>query len=413
MVAVFLTALTASTAVTAQTIAITGGTVVTVSGARIPNGTVIIRDSMIAAVGGADVAVPAGATRIDATGKIVTPGLINASAIVGLIEVGSVDGTNETSEHREVAASFDVAEGIDPASVLIPITRVEGVTSVLMVPSGSFVSGQSVFADLAGSTIEEMVAKNPVAMHVSLDEGAKGAGQGARAGTLDRLRTLLNDAREYARRKADFQHAQMQPLSAPAAELEALQPVLAGRLPLVISADRVFDIRSALRVAREFHLRVILSGAAEGWEIADEIARANVPVLMVPLSNIPSFDALGARYENAARLAAAGVKIAIVSGDQGHNARLMRQEAGNAVSYGLPYDAALRAVTLSPAEILGVQDRYGSLETGRIANVVVWSGDPFEFSTGVEHVFIRGREIPLTSRQTELLDRYRTLPTRQ
>ncbi len=393
----------------AQIVAITGGTVVTVSGARIPNGTVIIRDSLIAAVG-ANLAIPAGATRVDATGKIVTPGLINASARVGLVEVGSVNGTNETGVRRDVAPSFNVAEGINPASTLIPVTRVEGVTSALVVPGGSFISGQSVFADLAGSTVEQMVVRNPVAIHVSLDEGSRGAGEGSRAGTLARLRTLLTDAREYARRRADFQRAQMQPLSAPAAELEALQPVLAGRLPLIISASRVFDIRSALRVAREFNLHVILSGAAEGWEIADEIAQAGVPVLMVPLSNIPTFDALGARYENAARLVAAGVKIAIVSGDDAHNARLMRQEAGNAVSYGLPYDAALRAVTLAPAEILGVAARYGSLEAGRIANVVIWSGDPFEFSTGVEHVFIRGREIPLTSRQTDLLERYRTLP---
>ena len=390
----------------AQVTAITGGTIVTVSGERIPNGTLLMRDSTIVAIG-AGVASPEGAVRIDATGKIVTPGFINASAQVGLIEVSLGTGTQEIAVRREVAASFNVAEGINPASVLIPVTRIEGITSALLVPQGAFVAGQSVFASLAGETMEAMIVRNPVAMHVTLDESSRGAGDGARAGTLARLRRLLEDAREYARRRADFDRGQMRELSAPAAELEALQPVLAGRLPLIVTAHRVFDIRSALRLGREFNLRLILSGAAEGWQIADEIARAQVPVLMVPLANIPTFNALGARYENAARLAAAGVRLAIVSGDGQHNARLIRQEAGNAVSYGLPYDAALRAVTLGPAEILGVADRTGSLQVGRFADVVVWSGDPFEFSTAVEHVFIRGREIPLTSRQTELLERYR------
>src|SRR5262249_15851260 len=184
-------------------------------------------------------------------------------------------------------------------------------------------------------------------------------GENSRAGALERLRHILDDAREYQRRRADFQRAAMQPLAAPAAELEALQPVLAGRMPLVITANRVFDIRNALRVPREYNLKGSLAECAERGEIADGSARAHVPALIVPLSNIPSFNALGARYENASQLVAAGVQIAIVSGDNSHNARLVRQEAGNAVSYGLPYDAALRAVTLAPAQILGVQDRYG------------------------------------------------------
>ena len=208
----------------------------------------------------------------------------------------------------------------------------------------------------------------------------------------------------------------MRDLAAPAADLEALQPVLAGRLPLVITANRVFDIRNALRLAREFNLKVILHGAAEGWQVADEIARAGVGVILEPETDVPTFDQLGARYSNPARLARAGVRLAIVGGGDGDgtvfNTRLIRQEAGNAVATGLDWDAALRAVTLSPAEMFGVADRYGSLDAGKIANVVVWSGDPFEFSTGVEHVFIRGREVPLTSRQTELLERYRTLPPR-
>ena len=194
----------------------------------------------------------------------------------------------------------------------------------------------------------------------------------------------------------------MQPLSAPVADLEALLPVLRGELPLVAVANRRSDIETALRIGREYKLKLILAGAAEGWEIADQIARGGVPVLVEPLDNIPSYDALGIRYENAALLAKAGVKVVLMETDT-HNARNLRQQAGNAVSYGMTWDQALRAVTLSPAEVFGVADRYGSLEPGKVADVVVWSGDPFE-------LLIRGKEIPLRSRQTELFERYKKLP---
>jgi imidazolonepropionase-like amidohydrolase len=401
----------APAAARAQTIAIVGGRVLPVSGPPIESGTVLIRDGVIAAVG-ADVTVPANARRIDARGRTVAPGLIHAASQVGLVEVPLWTNTRETQVESVVAASFNVAEGLNPASTLIPVTRIEGVTTAILRPGGPFVAGQSVLADLDGATIEQMIVLNPAALHVRLDEESRAAGGGARAATAARLRRLLADAREYGRRRGEYERRQMRELSAPVAELEALQPVLAGRLPLVVTAHRVFDIRNALRLAREFNLRLILEGASEGWQIADEIARAGVPVLVVPLSNLPMFNTLGARYENAALLAAAGVRLAIVSDDASHNARLIRQEAGNAVRFGLPWDAALRAVTLGPAEVFGVADRYGSLQPGRVANVVVWSGDPFEFSTAVEHVFIRGREVPLSSRQTELRERYRNLPSR-
>jgi imidazolonepropionase-like amidohydrolase len=393
----------------AQTIAITGGTVYTVSGPKIEHATVIIRDGRITAVG-TSVTVPAEATRIDATGKWITPGLIDGGGQMGLVEIGAVPGTREGRMQGDtIAAAFNVAEGINPASQVIPVTRIEGITTTLAAPGGNLVSGQAVLIDLDGSTIEQMLVKSPVGIVADLSENGKDEGGGSRASVVQRLRATFRDALEYERRRIDYRRAQIEQLSASEADLEALLPVLHGELPLIAIANRRSDIESALRLAREFKLRLILAGAQEGWEIGAAIAAAGVPVLVQPLDNIPSYDALGVRYENAAALARAGVKVVLLENDT-HNSRNIRQEAGNAVSNGLPWDQALRAVTLSPAEVFGVADRYGSLEVGKVANVVVWSGDPFEFSTGVEHVYIRGREIPLTSRQRELFERYKKLP---
>jgi imidazolonepropionase-like amidohydrolase len=393
----------------AQTIAITGGTVYPVSGPKIENATVVIRDGRIAAVG-ANVAVPQGATRIDAAGKWVTPGLIDGWGQMGLREIQAVQNTNESQQRGDdVAAAFNVLEGLNPASTLIPVTRMEGVTTTLAVPNGSLIWGQAAVIDLDGATIEAMRVKSPAAMVVDLSEGSKDAGGGSRAGVAQRLRRVFNDALEYARRRNDYSRRQMQDLGASAADLEALLPVLRGQLPLIAYANRRSDIETALRIAHEYKVRLILSGGAEGWMIPGEIAAAGVPVLVEPLDNIPSYDALGIRYENAPLLNKNGVKVALMETTT-ENSRDLRQQAGNAVASGMPWDQALRAVTLTPAEVFGISDRYGSLEAGKVANVVVWSGDPFEFSTGVEHVFIRGKEVPLRSRQTELLERYKTLP---
>jgi imidazolonepropionase-like amidohydrolase len=393
----------------AQTIAITGGSVYPVSGPKLERATVLIRDGRIAAVG-TSVAVPRGATVIDATGRWVTPGLIDGAGQMGLVEINAVAATNDGSVRDDtVAAAFNVAEAINPASTLIRVTRVEGVTTTLATPGSGLIRGQGVLIDLAGTSLEAMLVKSPAVMVAELSEETKAAGGGSRAGAAARLRRVLDDAREYGHRHADWARNDIHPLAAPAADLAALGPVLAGELPLVVVANRRSDIATALRIGREYHLKLVLAGAREAWQLAPEIARANVPVLVEPLNDIPSYDALGSRYENAALLARAGVKVALLETDT-HNARNLRQQAGNAVAYGMSWDAALRAVTLSPAEIFGVADRYGSLDAGKVANVVVWSGDPFELGTAAEQVFIRGKKIPLESRQTELLERYRVLP---
>jgi imidazolonepropionase-like amidohydrolase len=300
---------------------------------------------------------------------------------------------------------------VDPASIAIPVARLEGVTSSISKPAVGLFPGQAVLLDLAGDRVEDMVAQSPVAMMVDLGQGGKPAGGGSRGRTLQRFRRIMRDALEYDRRRDDFRRNQMQPLAASADDLEALLPVLRGRLPLFVIANRRSDLENALKVAREFDLKIVIWGGAEGWQVAPELARAKVPVLLEPLTNVPRFEALNARLDNATLLWKAGVKVGVAQQDAALF-RDLRQAAGNEVRNGMSWDAALRSVTLSTAEAAGVADRYGSLEAGKVANVVVWSGDPLEFSSKVNHLYIRGREIPLVSRQTELLDRYRTLPPR-
>jgi len=393
----------------AQTIAISGGIVYPVSGPKLERATVLIKAGRIAAVGTA-VAIPEGALRVDATGMWVTPGLIDGAGQLGLTEIDGAAGTNDAGVKNDtVAAGFNVLEAINPASTLIPITRVAGVLTALATPESGLIRGQAILIDLDGATVEAMLVKSPVAVVAELSERTKDMGGGSRAASAARLRHVLDDALEFGRRRADWSRAQIQPLAAPAADLAALGPVVRGELPLLVIANRRSDIETALRIGRDYRLKLILGGAAEAWQIAEQIARARVPVLIEPLDDVPSYDRLTTRLENAALLAKAGVRIALLETDT-HNSRNLRQQAGNAVANGLSWDGALRAVTLTPAEIFGVASRYGSLDSGKVANVVVWSGDPFELSTRVAHVFIRGKEIPLTSRQTELLERYRRLP---
>ena len=393
----------------AQTIAITGGSVHTGSGQAIPNGTVLLRDGKIVAVG-SGVAIPADAQRIDAAGKWVTPGLFHGYSTIGttLFMSGSLDKVQENRRAGDVSASFRVAEGIDPAIMTIPVARLEGITTTVTVPEGGLLSGQAALLDLAGERLEDLVVSPGIAMVAVLTESSKSAGGGSRAGVLERLRLLFRDAREYARRRQDFRIARIQPLAAPASELEALLPVLDGRQPLLVAATRRGDIEAALRLKREFGVRLVLTGALEGWTIADQLARDGVPVGLAPLANVPSFDAPKARLDNATLLRKAGVAVFIIQGDRAHY-RDLRQAAGNAVRSGLSWEDALAAVTRVPATVYGVAGTHGTLQPGRVANVVIWSGDPFELSSEAEHVFIHGREMPRTSRQTELRERYRTL----
>jgi imidazolonepropionase-like amidohydrolase len=414
ILAAMLVAATSSVA-GAQTIAITGGRVYPVSGPMIENGTVLIRDGRIVAVG-AGVVVPADAQRIDATGKVVTPGLVNAATQLGLVEIGAVQSTREAQARGRdgIAAAYRPWEGLNPTSVLVAPARNAGVTTVLVTPSGGLISGQAGVIHLVPGTAVDMLLKAPVAMVASLSP-ARGPTGTPRAETIMRLREILDDARVYRTRHADFERAQTRALAAGRLDLDALLQVLDGRIPMLVEAEKASDIEAAMRLAKDYGFRLIILGGAEAWQLADKLSVARVPVLTGAMNNNPeSFVALGQRQENAAILSKAGVSVSVIGnaggGEDAFNVRNVRFEAGNAVAYGMEWNAALRSITLTPAETFGVADRVGSLAPGKVADVVIWSGDPLEFSSHPEHVFVRGQEIREPSRQDLLEERYKTLP---
>src|SRR5690348_9120370 len=391
----------------ADSYAITGGTVITLGVAgKIEHGTVIIRDGKIAAVG-ANVAIPADAKRIDATGKMVTPGIIDPESVFGLDEVDQVSQTQDgylTSTH--FTASFDPTAGINPRSMVIPVNRVEGVTRAVVAGgnNSSILQGLASVISLDGT--EGYVLKDPVALFVALGESGQKTAGGARGATLMVLREAFEDAKDYAANRAAYDKAGRRAYSLSRADLEALQPALKGELPVVMQVDRASDIEAAMSLAAEFKLKLVISGGAEAWMVADELAKAKVPVILNPTRDLPeAFESLGASFEDAARLQKAGVLIAFETGDS-HKSWNVRQFGGIAVSNGLPWIEAVKAMSLNPARIYGLDKNVGSLEAGKDADLVVWSGDPLELTTFADAVFIRGEPVPMVSRQTELRDRY-------
>lgn len=412
----FLAAIAATASTSAQTVAIVGGKVYPVSGAPIENGTVVISNGRITAVG-TNVPIPAGAQRIDATGKIVTPGFVNSSTQLGVQEIGFGGPPTDPSARGKdnIAAAFTVWEGLNPNSVLLAPARKEGITSFVIIPTGGLISGQAALADVVPGTTSDMIIRAPVAMVAEIGN-AQQAGLGSRGELIVKLREILEDVRYFQTHRDAFDRAQTRQFAASRLDLQALIPVVEGRLPLLLNVNRESDIDAAMRLAREYNVKLMIAGGAEAWMMADKLAAARVPVLTGAMNNIPDdFASLGQRQENAGLLRKAGVQVALIGNagggdEEAFNVRNLKQEAGNAVAYGMTWDDALRAVTLTPAEIFGVADRVGSLQAGREGNVVVWSGDPFEFTTRAEHVFVRGREYNDKTRQDLLIERYRNLP---
>ncbi len=384
-------------------LAIVGGTVHTVSGPPLEGATVLVEDGRVTAVG-IDINIPSGAERIDATGHIVTPGLFDAWTGLGLVEISGVDHTNDADDGRphSIRASHRVVDSYNPESSLISIQRAHGLTSVGIMPRGGVISGQGAVYDLGS----RRAVRAPVGFVAHF--GARSGG--SRSATLAKLREVITEARFYAANKSSYRQNRTRPLSLGHVDLAALTPLVRGKVPILLRVNRRVDIVRALDFAQEMKVKLVLVGGAEAWLEASRIAEAGVGIILDPSSNAPSnFDSIRSRSDSAALLEKAGVRVAI-STFSSHNARKLRQWAGNAVRAGMSHEAALRAVTRSPAELLGVSDR-GVIQPGKVANLVIWSGDPFEFSTRILRVLLAGKPIDLKHRQRALFDRYRTLPT--
>ena len=390
-------------------IAITHGKVY-VPGGRPPidDGTIVIQRGKIVSVG-KDVVAPPGARVIDAHGKMVTAGFIDASTGVGVLDIDEEPQTDDRDVRGHVTPALRMGDGYNARSAMIPIVRAGGVTSVVVAPGRGILGGQSAFADLAGDDEPAALVRPVLAQSAILDEGEAESSTGTRGAMWLTLREALEDARFYGTHKAQYDANGSRHLSLSRTGLEALQPVVKGEQVLVVEAHRASDIEAALHLADELKLKIVLSGASEAWMVAGELARRKIPVIVNPLENLPTrFDRLHSRSDNAAILSGAGVPV-IISTYAAHQSRLLWQHAGNAVRTGMDHDEAIRSVTETPAAAFGLKG-YGRLEPGAVANVVVWSGDPLQIGSRAEHVIIHGREQSLETRQTLLLDRYRTLP---
>ncbi len=385
----------------AECVALVGGELV-LPGSRPAPGTLVLENGRVAGAGAA-AAVPAGCREVPLPHRVVTAGLIDVSSSIGLSEINLEPQTQDTDAGGTdpVRAAFRAADGYNPRSVLIPVARAGGVTSALVAPAGGLVAGQAAWVDLAGLTQAESVRKAPVALVVGLDGPAGTA--------LRRVRELLEDARLFATRREAWEKGESRAFPWSRSDLEALRPVIEKQIPLLVAADRASDIEALLGLAKEQSVRVVVRGGAEAHLLAPQLAAAGVGVIVDPLVFGPgSYDQIHARADNAARLHAAGVTV-VISTFSGHNLRRLRLLAGNAVRAGLPWEAALDAITAAPARLFDME-RHGALVPGSEANVVVWSGDPLEIGTRVEALYVRGRAVSLRSRQTELYERYRALP---
>ncbi len=394
------------------TFALTNATIETVTKGVIQNGTVIITNGKITAVG-TSVTVPAAAQVIDCKGLWIYPGMIDSFTQLGLSEVASDPRTRDFEEVGDIIPQVHAITAVNPNSALIPVTRISGVTTVIAAPRGSLVSGTAALIDLHGYTPDQMFAGFEGVVLQFPDVGRRGFFDRRTDDELkkdyEKKLNKLNEAWDRALEYHKIDSASKSKGLAYYPEMEALLPVIRGERALMIQADAAKDILNALQWVKERQVKkVILVGVMEGWRVAAEIAKANIPVVTGPILELPSrdYDRYDKAYANAGLMKKAGVKVALCTQEARGNVRNLPYHAAFAASYGLGREDALKAVTIVPAEIFGVADRMGSIEAGKDATLFISDGDPFETKTNIKQVFIDGWKIPMVSRQTELYDEF-------
>ncbi len=407
-----------------QTYAIQGAKIYTLAGPPIENGTVVIRDGKITAVG-ADVSVPRGAEVIDASGLQVYPGLFDPFSHLGLIEVSAVRATRDTTELGGYKPHLKAATAVHPASEHIPVTRANGITHALTAPLGGVISGQAALIHLAGWTIEEMAIETSVAMILNWPI--------IESGSFDfstftfKPKPFIEAKKEHDKRVAELEdwmeaarhYAQAAEKGAAGKverdlKLEALVPVVQGKKLVIVRANSKRSIQDAVTFAGKHNLKIIIAGGTEAWKVKDLLKEKNIPVILSPTQRLPAGgDAPYDRpFSLPGELHAAGIKIAFATFATfgSVHARTLPYEAANAVPYGLPWEEALKAVTLYPAQMLGVDDRLGTIEVGKLANLIVTDGDPLEIQTEVRYLFINGQPTSTDNKHRRLYEKYRARP---
>ena len=415
-----------STSAFGKIYAIKNATIVTVTNGIIENGIIILENDKISAIG-KNITIPSSAEVIDATGLFVYPGLIDAGSNLGLTEIGAVTPTNDYSEMGSYNPHIQATVAVNPHSVHIPITRVNGITSALILPGGGVISGQCAVLNLNGWTTDEMVVKDPVGIcvnftHVPTKEElerrqTRPGQQQPSSSAIERaekqikeLKEVFFKAKRYAANWRRYKTSNKPPAPDQDLMLAALVPVVQKELPVIISVNTENDIKNAIKFGEELDIKMVFRGVVEGWKVAKLINENNIPVLVGPILRTPgSKDPYDAPFANAAILNKAGVKIAFLTGGAA-DARNLPYHSGTAAAFGLPKGEALKAVTINPAEILGVSDKIGSLEVGKLTNVIITDGDPLEMRTQVIHVFIAGEKINLKSKHTELYNKFKNRP---
>ena len=409
--------------------AIKGGKVFTLAGAPIENGTVVIRDGKIAAVG-ANIEIPAGAQVIDATGLEVYPGMFDAATQIGLGEISQVSATLDVTELGDYNPELVAATAVNPASAYIPVTRANGITEVIAAPGtagfdaqgGGLITGQASAFNLAGWTMEDMQLNRSVAMVInwpsiqtrtfdfatfSIKEKAYSDAKKEYDKSVNELSDWLNRARHYAQAKEKGSPA----LYERDLKLESLVPVVQGKLPVLVIADDERDIRNAVEFCTKQNLKMILGSGAEAWKVKDLLKEKKIPIILGPTERIP--DKEDTPYDKPmtqpSELFAAGIPFAFSSFGTSFSRRLP-QYAGASVAYGLPHDEALKAVMLNAAQIFGLGDQLGTLEAGKLGNVIVTNGDPLEIQTQVKYLFIKGQLTSLANRHSDFYEQYRKRP---
>lgn len=408
----------------AQTVAITGGTVVVGDGSDpVRSGTVVVRNGRIVAAG-ANVAVPAGAQIVDATGQWVTPGIVGGFTRLGLVEVGAVSSTNDSSaDESEFSAGLDVTPAINPLSSAIATNRTGGITRAVVAPetSNAIFGGQGAVIDLGADM--DAVMRPRAFQFVELGERGAARAGGSRSASHASFRNALNQAQLYARNPAGY-GGQSSDSLLNRVDAAALVPVVQGRVPLIVHVEQARDILNVIALRADYpRLDIILVGVSEGWTVAPQIAAAGIPVIASALNDLPAqFEQLAASQSNIGRMRDAGVRVAIgmIDDNDAHQIRYSTQYAGNLVALnnvpgatGLSWGEAFAAISSWPAEIMGLGNEIGSLRPGRRADVVIWDGDPLELSSNVDVMLIDGVQQPLTSRQTRLRDRYLSIDEQQ